>query len=232
MAEGRNLLDTVVGIVSLAGLLAGGIWYATGLQNQLEAAQRELTELRTKLEKVSNAEATVGPRGPSGAQGPKGDQGEPGPQGLRGERGLQGEPGPAGPTSIDQPTLARLIQDAVDRKILTLPSSATSPVAPLTSGLEAFNTTSCIPASSVKNLPVLTLRAGQEFCASDGALLATVQEFNTRGDRLYMMRPGAGRLWCDLNEECTMRWFDGATYVFERTSEDGKGKVALFRKKR
>jgi hypothetical protein len=29
-----------------------------------------------------------------------------------------------------------------------------------------------------------------------------------------------------------MRWFDGATYVFERTSEDGKGKVALFRKKR
>ena len=121
----RSLLDTVVGVASLGGLLAGGIWYATGLQNQLDDAKREITDLRAKLESVSSQNAVSAARGPKGE---KGDPGDPGPQGPRGERGPQGEQGGQGPKG-DQGSSASLspaqIQQVVEQVIAKLPTNTT-----------------------------------------------------------------------------------------------------------
>lgn len=126
MAE-RSMLDTVVGIGSLATLLAGGIWYATGLQNQLDTANRQINELRSKLDTVSGP--STGAPGPQGPVGPAGEtpiiemratseflqwrvagypswtnliemgdlRGAPGPQGPQGQVGPLGPEGPPGP---------------------------------------------------------------------------------------------------------------------------------------
>lgn len=225
MAEGRNLLDTVVGIASLAGLLAGGIWYATGLQNQLDAAQREITELRTKLDTVSN---------PNGVPGPKGEPGPEGPQGPQGPRGLQGEPGPMGPPGpsgtgaggLTETQVRQMIQQAISA--LPTPAAASTGVNVTLGGADVFNASGCIPISAIRELEVLTLREGQEFCDTDGRLVGTVGSFSGRGS-FVVKRPGEPQDGCTPGSRCKMRWLGSKTYVYERVGEDDKGRVALLR---
>jgi hypothetical protein len=228
MAEGRNLLDTVVGIVSLAGLLAGGIWYATGLQSQLDAAQREITELRTKLETVSPPVGVEGPRGP------KGDPGSEGPQGAQGPRGLQGEPGPMGPPGaatsgaggLTESQVKQMIQQAISS--LPAPLAGSGGITVSLGGEDVFNTAGCIPVSEVRNLEVLTLRQGQEFCEATGKLVAQVARAEPDG-YVSITMPGDGNHQCGLNSSCKFPWLGSKRYVFERVGEDEKGVVGLFR---
>lgn len=228
MAEGRNLLDTVVGIVSLAGLLAGGIWYATGLQSQLDAAQREITELRTKLETVSP------PLGVEGPRGPKGDPGSEGPQGAQGPRGLQGEPGPMGPpgasgsgsAGLTESQVRQLIQQAVSS--LPTPSAGSGGITVSLGGEDVFNSSGCIPVSEVRSLEVLTLRKGQEFCEASGQLVAQVSTAEPRG-YVFITMPGNGWHQCNISDGCKFPWLGSKRYVFERVGEDEEGVVALFR---
>jgi hypothetical protein len=56
-------------------------------------------------------------------------------------------------------------------------------------GADLFNSAGCIPIQTIKDLPVLTLRDGQEFCDRDGSLLARVERFNQDGG-FRMNRPG------------------------------------------
>lgn len=227
MAEGRNLLDTMVGIVSLAGLLAGGIWYATGLQSQLDAAQREITELRTKLDTVSN------PNGVPGPQGPKGDVGPEGPQGQQGPRGFQGEPGPMGPSGASGSGASGLtesqVRQMIQQAVAGLPTpSASGGISVALSGQDIFNSSGCIPVSEVRNLEVLTLREGQEFCEADGRLTAKITSIAGTGTLFYTL-PGKASSNCALNKQCKLRWLGAKTFVYERLGEDDKGPVALLR---
>ncbi|NML73573.1 hypothetical protein HHL25_05470 [Rhizobium sp. S-51] len=224
MAEGRNLLDTVVGIVSLAGLLAGGIWYATGLQNQLDAAQREITELRTKLETVSKPSGIVGPPGPKGDPGP---EGPPGPQGPRGYQGDVGPMGPAGSGAggLSESQVRQLIQQAIQG----LPAPSTSGgISVSLDGEDVFDSSGCIPVSGIKSLTTLKLRAGQEFCEADGRLVGTVSQFFSKGG-FAVKRPGEPSDNCSLGNRCKFRWLGSKTYIYERVGEDDKGPVALLR---
>lgn len=225
MAEGRNLLDTVVGIASLAGLLAGGIWYATGLQNQLEAAQREITDLRTRLETVSTANSAVGPRGP------KGDPGEPGSQGPRGERGPQGEMGPvgpAGPAGSASGLTEQQVRQIIQQQIASTPAGSGGTVQLTLDEADVFNASGCISVDSIKNLDVLTLREGQEFCERSGRLLARVNKFKING-YFVITRPGDNDDSCSVETTCRMRWLGGKKYTYERVGEDDRGQVALLR---
>ncbi|MGV1867952.1 MULTISPECIES: hypothetical protein [unclassified Rhizobium] len=239
MAEGRNLLDTVVGIASLAGLLAGGIWYATGLQNQLESAQREITELRTKLEKVSTSEASVGPRGPAGPMGPKGDVGDPGPQGPRGLLGPQGETGPSGNSSstMSEAAIKDVVNTLVAQKLAAMPqvpSSSSGGSANASIASNPFDTTDCVPWESIKSMQVLTLKKNDTVCAADGRLMGTVVALAKAGfDGSFIQTTAPGdrdKASCRLNETCRLPMLNNQSYVFERAALDAKPPVAMFRK--
>lgn len=220
MAEGRSLLDTVVGIASLAGLLAGGIWYATGLQNQLDSAKREIVELRTKLEVVSNPSGVPGPRGPEGPQGPQG------PRGLQGEPGPMGPSGPAG-VSTGGLTEAQ-VRDIIKQAVAQLPTAKPGIISANMGSSAVFDTSTCIPIADVRGLQVLSLRRGQEFCEADGKLVAIIDSVESRGN-LKITLPGFGTDRCSINSSCTMRWLGGKRFVFERVGEDDRGVVALLR---
>ncbi len=229
MAEGRNLLDTVVGIVSLAGLLAGGIWYATGLQSQLDAAQREITELRTKLDTVSTPGGSEGPRGPKGEVGPEGPQGPQGPRGFQGEAGPMGPPGTSasGSGGLTESQVRQLIQQALS----SLPASSSSSGGGSTvsvGGEDVFNSAGCIPVSELRSLQVLTLREGQEFCEADGRLVAKITLMRDSGAFSYQ-QPGRGVGNCSVNSGCTFRWLGSKRYVYERFGQDERGGVAMLR---
>jgi Collagen triple helix repeat (20 copies) len=222
----RSLLDTVVGVASLGGLLAGGIWYATGLQNQLDAAQREITDLRTKLETVSSQNLTAGPRGPKGE---KGDPGEPGAQGPRGERGLQGEPGPTGAdtqASISRSDVSKMISDALG----ALPAPTAGRVASKSS---AFSNDECALDTDFSRLDPIEIRKGMTVCDASGRLLSTVDEVATRGYvGVGIVVPGRDRWWCSLNSVCQLPWIPNRKFVLERLADDNDGPAALFRSAR
>lgn len=226
MAEGRNLLDTVLGIASLTGLLAGGIWYATGLQNQLDAAQREITELRSKLDAVSTSTS-------SGIRGPKGDKGDTGDQGPRGERGPQGEMGPMGQSGgsggFSETQIRQLVQQLVQQQIAST-QNAVGTVQSSINGSDVFSTSGCTNLSEVRNLDLLTLRPAQEFCDQSGRLVARVRKFSET-QHVYIERPGESGDSCALGYSCKLRWLNGKSYTYERYGEDENGPIALLRLK-
>lgn len=224
MADGRNLLDTVVGIVSLAGLLAGGIWYATGLQNQLDAAQREITELRTKLDSVTM---------PNGMPGPKGDPGPEGPPGPQGPRGLRGEPGPMGPpgeiaSSATGPSMAE-VEAAIAKAIANLPSTLNkgTVVSAETQAAAAFQAGTCLSAAEISAASAFALSEGQEICGNDGELLTTVQAI----DRItvFFTSPGYPNWSCRKTDKCTFAWLENRRFFVERTVKSGDKWTASFR---
>ena len=218
MAEGRNLLDTVVGIVSLAGLLAGGIWYATGLQNQLESAQREISELRTRLEKVSPADGNIGPRGP------KGDTGDMGPQGPRGPAG---EPGPA----IDQAEIMAMISRLAPARASASQQSGNVPTV-----AETSLDTGCRLNKEFADLRTFSVRTGIEVCDATGRVLAIVDKVTTDGFPDYIgvnfKVPGSKDVFCWKEAtSCQVPWLPGKAFYIERLSRDVDGGVAVLRRK-
>lgn len=94
-------------------------------------------------------------------------------------------------------------------------------------GEDVFDSSGCIPVSEVKRLATLTLRQGQEFCETDGRLVATVKMERT--GFLIITRPGEPSDRCGLNSKCRMRWLGSKSYIYERVGEDEKGQVALLR---
>lgn len=232
MAEGRNLLDTVVGIVSLAGLLAGGIWYATGLQNQLDAAQREITELRSKLETVSLSGPMTGPPGPRGPKGDKGDPGDPGDTGPQGQRGMQGEQGERGPkgepgstASLDPSEIEKLVAQLVSERMAATPARVSGVDAP------SLDTSKCLPLQDALALDVLPLKAGIELCEADGRLVARVEGINMSQTArwLNIVFLGQGRESCALEDRCRFSWAGDKRYIYERLISDGGEQTAVLR---
>ncbi|MER9682612.1 collagen-like protein [Mesorhizobium sp. M0184] len=209
MAEngGRHLLDTVVGVVSLAGLLAGGIWYATGLQNQLDAAQREITDLRTKLDTVSAANSSA-----KGIKGDKGDPGDQGPIGLRGPKGdvgPQGDAGPMGPPGkdgagggIDEGELESLVDAAVTERMASLPKSGEGVV---TQQPGVFDFSKCISVAALTVKETATIGPNLEICSSNGELLARITGVDKMSSRLYFEIPGRGSNGCDTRYKCNFK---------------------------
>lgn len=226
MADGRGLLDTVVGIASLVGLLAGGIWYATGLQNQLDAAKREIIELRTKLDSVATVDKTAGLRGP---QGDKGDMGDTGPQGPRGERGPQGEKGPKGEDGkgVTQAELdAAVVRAIAERPVQTTTAASTSTPSP--SAVAMFDTGSCIASTQIKSSKYFVLSEGQEICGGDGELLTRFVGMGP-GDSAMFFNPGYGNWSCGPGQKCRFDWYQGKRFHLERAKAEADKPSVMFR---
>lgn len=211
MAEGnRNLLDTAVGVVSLAGLLAGGIWYATGLQSQLDSAQREITDLRAKLDTVSAA--NVSAKGIKGDKGDLGDVGPTGPRGPKGDQGPQGDAGPAGKEGsggVDESKLRALVAAAVAAQAAKSQPSVVNNA--LVDAAGKFDTSKCILDSDVRSVPLLTVKAGMQFCKADGTLLTIVEKI-APGNVILFRNPGSGRWYVYQGEKNGFKWDTGRQF--------------------
>ncbi|NEI03678.1 hypothetical protein GUK34_02075 [Rhizobium leguminosarum] len=237
MAEGRNLLDTVVGIASLAGLLAGGIWYATGLQNQLESAQREITELRTRLEKVSASEGVVGPRGPAGPQGPKGDQGDVGPAGPQGERGAVVQASANAIPPISDTELNNRIANLISKKLSSVPNGAAIPSGTVSEqGATIFDSSRCNSVEAASRAEFIELHEGAEFCEQTGRLVVSARapsaNYVNFGDTIEFVYPGTDRTTvCGTKRLCELPWAPDKQFILERYKRGQDGIVALIRKK-
>lgn len=112
--EGRHFYEHLGGIsagIAIVGFIAGGAYYMAGLQNQLDNAKLEITELRAKLE----AEASRLQKGDKGEKGDKGDKGDAGPPG---EKGRDGQ-------TADNSRLDQLSQQIVElnRRVTGLPQA-------------------------------------------------------------------------------------------------------------
>ena len=227
-------VKAMAGVVTVATVL--GIGYTVAkYATDFEAAKAEIQNLRGQITQLHEVlgKAQFGGEGP---RGPKGDPGEPGPQGPRGPQGERGEQGPpgvpgSGGEGMSAEAVRQLVIQTVQQQMAALPaaSAAAAPVA--LPGTDIFNSTGCIPVSSLQNLQVLTLRVGQEFCDRDGALLARIEKFDLY-EAFKMNLPGKGADWCKLNKSCTLRWLGSKEFVYERVGEDEKGMVALLRLKK
>ncbi len=234
MAEGgKSFLDTAGGLITLVGAVAGLTAYCVSLQFSLNQANREIERLDKQVEVL----ATKPPAGVPGPKGDKGDKGETGPQGpagpqgprgLQGEQGPMGSPGAAGSTSggLTEAQVRQLIQQALSS--IPTASSSGGTITVTLGGEDIFRSAGCIPVSSVRNLQVLTLREGQEFCEADGRLIARIGRIEASG-YFNVSRPGLMGDGCGLGNQCNMRWLGGKRFVYERVGEDDKGKVALLR---
>ncbi|MBB3461566.1 collagen-like protein [Rhizobium sp. BK377] len=228
----RSLLDTVVGVASLGGLLAGGIWYATGLQNQLDDAKREITDLRAKLESVSSQNAVSAARGPKGE---KGDPGDPGPQGPRGERGPQGEQGGQGPKG-DQGSSASLspaqIQQVVEQVIAKLPTNTTGgnmKTVAYADSSQLFDLSRCITAAQVKTSLAIALQKGSEICDANGSLLQKVTKIRPDSRSVSFMAPDWGGWDCAQGNRCSFKFDPTRRFVIDRFGDNNGEPVVTLR---
>lgn len=230
----------VVGIagtlIPVGGALIGLGIYVGNLTNQIEASRAEVqvlkgqvTQLQDILQKTQNLAAGV-----PGPKGPKGDQGEQGPQGPRGLPGEQGPMGPVGPagtaSGMTEQQIQQFIVRTVQQQVASTPGTAGETIQVAVNGADIFESSSCIPTDAIKDLDVLTLREGQEFCDRDGRLLARVSKFESSGF-FTMKRPGEASDRCSLESSCRLRWLSGKSYIYERRGEDERGPIALLRLK-
>lgn len=234
MAEGgKSFLDTAGGLITLVGAVAGLTAYCVSLQFSLNQANREIERLDKQVEVLATKTPSSLP-GPKGDIGPRGEPGPEGPAGPQGPRGPQGEIGPIGPAGpagsasggLSESQVRQMIQEALQS--MPTPSATGGNVSVTLGGEDVFNSSKCISVSEVRQLEVLLLRDGQEFCETDGRLVAKIGSAGIRGAFSYTM-PGVGNYNCYLNRQCKIRWLGGRTYTYERFGEDDKGEVALLR---
>ncbi len=220
-------------IIPVGGALIGLGIYVGNLTNQIEASRSEVQVLKGQVSQLQDILQKTQEAAVSGVRGPKGDKGDPGEQGPRGERGPQGEMGPMGPSGgnsgMSEAQMRSLIQQVVQQQVLAVPIGGGGTVNASLGNQDVFNISGCIPVSAVRDLTVLTLREGQEFCADDGALVARIG----RGDRyrFSITMPGKGSDMCSLEKVCTLDWLSGKSFVYERRGQDEKGPVSLLRLK-
>ncbi|WP_337183841.1 collagen-like protein [Shinella sp.] len=220
-------------IIPVGGALIGLGIYVGNLTNQIEASRSEVQVLKGQVSQLQDILQKTQETAVTGVRGPKGDKGDPGEQGPRGERGPQGEMGPmgaaGGSSGMNQAQLRQLVQQLIQQQIASLPGAGNAIQASIGNS-DAFSTSGCISLAAVKNETTLVLRKGQEFCESDGRLIAQVKALDTSG-YISIHRPGELPDSCKVGKSCKFRWLGGKTYVYERIGDDENGAVALFRLK-
>lgn len=70
----KPIAEGMAALIAVIAFIGGGLWYVFTLQNQIESAQKEIVELRTRLETI----ATINASATNGLKGEKGDKGEKG----------------------------------------------------------------------------------------------------------------------------------------------------------
>jgi hypothetical protein len=238
MAESsKSFLETVGGLITVGAAVAGLTAYCVSLQFSLNQAAREIERLDKQLVSLSQQSTATqqGQRGPAGPQGPKGDQGEPGQQGPRGERGLPGEQGPIGPAGtssngagISEQQVRQIVEQAMRQQPVTSQVSQGAAVNVTLGGQDVFDAAGCIPLESIRNLQVITLRAGNEFCDRNGRLAFRVKSIRESDGAIYFANPGKSDGFCRHERQCDFKDI-GRKYVYERRGTDDRGPLALFR---
>lgn len=236
MAEGgKSFLETLGGLVTVGAAVAGLTAYCVSLQFSLNQASREIERLDKQLALLSQQSAAMqqglrGPSGPQGPQGPKGDPGERGAQGPRGERGIPGEPGPAGPispTGVNEDQIRTIIAAAFKEKMGDI-SSDLYQVNKIVIPNNVIDFADCAEIEKFRNQPVIIFREGNEYCESDGRIVAKVKELQEKGYISFTV-PGRSDGRCYLDSKCLFDWLSVKKYVFERVGRDEHGIIAMFR---
>lgn len=231
---GKSLIN-VATFVGLAVPLVGLGMYVNNLTNQIDTSKVEVAALKAKVEQLQGLLQQTQAGTLAGQRGPKGDKGDTGDQGPRGERGLQGETGPMGPAGtgggMTEAQVRQLVQQLIQQNGSATPTTGGKVQIAVDDGADVFNSSGCVALSTVKSRELLVLRKGQEFCDSDGRLVAHVKTFESSG-YISMARPGELPDACSVGRTCKLRWLGGQQYVYERLGEDEKGPIALLRIKK
>lgn len=239
----NRTIGTVAAFLGLAAPLVGLGMYVSNLTNQIEASKGEVQSLKGQVAQLQEILHKIQTTRPADG-GLKGDPGQPGPQGLRGEIGPTGPQGPAGPPgpvgpagiagtspSLDLNALTTLVERAVEKRIGSLPqpTQVPNPLPPtkIASSTSAFENSGCISANSVIENEVIVLRPKMEFCDNVGRILSKV-DISVSGT-LSLTQPGLGSFSCRLNQKCHLPWLNNRSFVYERSSQDQGGPMALLR---
>lgn len=226
------IYKAAAGVLTVASVL--GIGYTVAkYATDFEAAKAEIQNLRgqvTQLQDILQKTQTAASTGARGPKGDKGDQGDTGPQGPRGEQGPKGEPGPAGPQGGSGGTaITAELKQLIEREIASRLSNAATvaPAGSLPADIVA-DASGCIPMESLRGAEIISLREGMEFCAPDGRVLARITSISG-GGTVNFSSPGRGSWSCGYERKCTFQDL-GITYIYERRSSDGDGRVAFLRR--
>lgn len=215
--QNRSLLEFVGLLLAIITPVAGGVWYASGLQNELENAKREIVELRTRLEAVQQSSAS----GFRGQKGDKGDPGDPGP------RGLQGPPG----ETLSEEEVGRIIARYLANNP---PTKAIPKTASVVDDASAKPDADCVDVGTLETSS-FQLKNGDKVCDQNGKLLATVK-VTADGYPDYIgvafTMPGSGRSFCwQEAKACSISFLPESKYYIESLTPMRDGSIALLRRK-
>jgi hypothetical protein len=231
----KEFAGTGVTVLGFVGVIGSVAVYGTNLKTQFDASQTKIVQLEAQVATLRNQldrtySATTG-----ALMGPKGDKGDPGEKGERGpsgERGVQGEAGPMGPAGGAGGVNEDRIMEMIDKAVREQPASSTSAVGGTVSialnGQDIFDTADCMNLSGVRNLEIVMLRPGQEFCDEAGRLIGRIDLSGSTG--LAWKHIGKSNGFCKIESHCSLGSMFGAKYLYERFGEDKQGPVFLLRK--
>jgi cbb3-type cytochrome oxidase subunit 3 len=231
--------EVIAALIAIVGFLIAGAWYVFSLQNQVEVAQREIIDLRSRLETIATINATKSTKGDKGDPGEKGDAG---PRGLRGEKGDPGEQGNAGPkgemsepgaktasAELTSEQMEKLVDLVAEKLPKVAPQASTNTVSYVDNS-GTFDLSKCIPIEQVKTSKTLTLRKGSEICGPDGELLETVTKVHVDYKRIYFANPISGNWSCDAGEShCSIHGDPQRYFSVERFSDESEKASVVIR---
>ncbi len=227
MAEtNKSFLETLGGVITIGGVVAGLTAYCVSLQFGLNQASREIERLDKQISSLSSSQSNAqqGVRGPKGEQGEVGPEGPRGPVGPAGPKGEKGEPGTA---VLDSSEIIALVNKTVAERLNQLPKVSTNTASVTPAVPQVYDTTSCIDVAAVKNSPMLSLRKAMEICAPDGQLLTKV--IGVFENYISFSNPDVGRWNCGLGAKCGFAWDKSRQFFIERSSDQNGELVALIR---
>lgn len=229
--ESAGTVTTILGFVGVVGTVAA---YGTTLKNQFDSSQTKIVQLEAQIatlrEQLDKSYSSSASQGPAGPKGEKGDTGDTGPAGPRGPAGPPGEDGSSGANgqAVDLRRIEKMVQEAVDEKMSSLPASVPGSPALVDAG-SLFDLSDCVVDTDIKAAKVLAIVKGMQFCKSDGTLLTKVTEVDPDREIVWFASPGRSSWSAGTSFKSIFDWDSQRYFVVERFAQQNDSSIASIR---
>ncbi len=228
-AISSNLTHFVAACVAI-GSICTALWstfsYVHDVKASFESSQANVSSLEKRYQALESKFASVSAAGAvKGEQGERGPQGVPGPMGPAGPAGAGGARG--GETGLTKTDVQKMIDQAFVQKTASLKANPIE-VSAANAQTELMVPDNCMHRDKFRASSSLILKAGLEFCNTEGELLDKVD--NVSKEVIKFFTPGKGTSWCSLGQTCRMGWEKDREFYIERINEGENSKfTALIR---